>query len=166
MTDANYQRHLKVLGKLARLFDTAGADDTAMKALLATFVDQYATGGAASLPAIEVFPTFTARWAAAITAGAAALKKVAQDAATAYLRSDDFVNDMTVAPSNNTVAAVLAALQTQMNAANDNKKFTTKSSTGLVNFFDSLLAAPGTWNTIADASADYKDSVYVVDAIV
>ena len=72
--------------------------------------------------------------------------------------------------STNSVVAVLTALATEMGAAVDNKTLTTKDTTGLVNFFDAILAAngavAGTWNTEADATADYQDSVYVVAAVV
>jgi hypothetical protein len=36
----------------------------------------------------------------------------------------------------------------------------------LVNFFDTLSGTTGTWNTVTDASADYKDSVLCVGTLV
>lgn len=166
MTDANYIRHFKVLGKLAKLYDTAAADSTTLETLLTTFVDQYATGTIASFPAVQLFPRYTTQWISAITAGPTALQSVAKNAAAAYLTSTDFTNDLTTEPTANTALAVLVALATEMGAGVDNKTLTTKASTGLVNFFDAIRGTAGSWNTAADGSADYKDSVYVVSTVV
>lgn len=166
MTDANYIRHFKVLGKLAKLYDDAGANDTAMRTLLATFVDQYAEGTSASLSAINIFPTYTRQWANAIGSSPASLQAIAVAAAGAYLISADFTADLTTTPSATTPAAVLIALATDMGAGVDDKTLSTEATSGLVNFFDAVQGAEGTWNTEDDATADYKDSVYVVSAVV
>lgn len=166
MTGGNYARHFKVLGKLAKLYDVAAADESTLETLLSTFADQVATGGVASLPAVLQMGTYISRWNSAIDAGATALQRVAQDAAKAYLRSDDFIGDLTTVPDTNSIEDVLAALQTEIGAGVDNVTLGTLAATGLVHFFDSMLAAAGTWNTEADATADYRDAIYVVSAVV
>jgi hypothetical protein len=170
MLDANYQRHLKVLGKLCKLYDDAGADVPEQNALLAAFVDQYADGLTDSLAAIRIFPTFTSQWLSAIQGGPVAFQSIAIQGATAYFIDPNFTNDLTTVPASNSIVDVLTALQTEMSAGHDNKKLTTKTTTGLVNLFDHILenvgSPDGTWNTAADASADYKDSVYVVAGVI
>lgn len=164
MTNDNYIRHFKVLGKLAKLYDIAAADESDLETLLSTFVDQYATGTVASLPAILIFPNHTVAWSQAISAGATALQTVAKNAASAYLIDDDFTGDLTTTPAATTAAAVLTALATEMGAGVDNKTLTTKSSTGLVNFFDAILGSSGSWNT--SGTPTYADGTYVVSTVV
>ena len=167
MTPTNYDKHFKVLGKLCRLYDTGGGDLTAMKTLVSRLYDQLATGELASYDAVVLFGQYTNVFDAAIGGTTYQLRTIVMQISRAYLISAIFRNDLTTVPSSPTDAvAVLAALRTEMSAAVDNKKLTTEVTTGLVNFFRNVLAAGGTWNTAADASADYKDSVYVVDTIV
>lgn len=166
MDNANYIRHFKVLGKLCKLYDLASTQSSAQNSLLAAFVDQYADGTDASLPAVLLFPSYTSAWASAISGGPNAMKSLSLSAATQYLVGANFTDDLTTAPAGTSVSAVLAALQTEMGAGEDDKTLATKASSGLVNFFDTILGSSGTWNTETDASADYKDSVYVVSAVV
>ncbi|HEY3325132.1 MAG TPA: hypothetical protein VGP72_32055 [Planctomycetota bacterium] len=166
MDNANYIRHLKVLGKLADLFDKAVAAETDLTDLLEVFVEQYATG-TGSLSDVKKMPVYTNQWAGAITNGPTALRKVAIDAATAHLLDANFQDDLTTKPTNtSSVASVIAAFAIDMSGAKDNVTLTTKSAAGLVNFFDAIAGSSGTWNTAADGSATYKDSVYVVDTLV
>jgi hypothetical protein len=166
MTNNNYIRHFSVLGKLAKLYDLAIDGGGDFEDLLAAFVDQYADGTVLTLPAVKLFPTYQAQIVGAIANGTDALESIAKSAAMAYLIDPTFTGGLTTTPAAATASAVLAALQTEMGAGVDNKTLTTKASTGLVNFFDAILGSPGTWNTEADETADYKDSVYCVIPVV
>ncbi|MBI4719473.1 MAG: hypothetical protein HY763_16885 [Planctomycetes bacterium] len=142
MTPTNYDKHFKVLGKLCRIYDTGGPDTTAMQALVSTLYDQVATGTQASYNAVILLSQYAVGFAASIAKSGDGIKTDAVNAAKRYLIDALFLNDLTTVPANpSDVPAVLAALRTEMGAG-------------------------GTWNTAADASADYKDSVYVVDAVV
>ena len=162
MLAANYVEHCKVLGKLCRLWDDASADAEAMKLLISRLIDQYADGELATWDTLQLLNPYTASLASGVNNGAAALKALAQTMAAAYLTSAIFRGDLTTTPDNiSSATSVLEALQTEMGAGVDNVTFTTKSSTGLVNFFD-LFEPTGAWNTAADGEADYPDSTYVV----
>ena len=162
MDAANYEEHLKVFGKLALLNDDASADAAAMKLLISRLIDQYADGEVATWPTLQLLNPYTPSLYTAVNNGAEALKTLAQNMAAAYLTSAIFRDDLTTTPENiSSATSVLEALQTEMGAGVDNVTFTTKSSTGIVNFFD-LFEPTGAWNTAADETADYKDSVYVV----
>lgn len=168
MTDANYIRHFSVLGKLAYLYDTAGANSTALQALLAVFADQIADGTATTLPAVKLFQSAIIQWDAALgtTQALTTLQTIATTAAASYLVNLTFTAGLTTTPAGASVAEVLAALQTEMGAGVDDKTLSTETTTGLVNFLDTVLGSEGTWNTEDDATADYKDSVYCVASLV
>jgi hypothetical protein len=164
MTNANYQRHLKILGKLAYLFDAASSDVADMGALLAAFVDQYADATLSSLDAIRIFPNYTPRWQSAINVGPTALQALAKDAANAYLTDAAFIDTLGAEPASTTALAVLT--QFAADTVTDSKTLTTKASTGIVNFLDEVAGDDLGWNTAADESATYKDSVYCVASVV
>lgn len=167
MLDADYQKHFKVIGKLCRLWDQAGADVDASKLLISRLFDQVATGELPSYDALLLVNTYTSSLDSGVANGAAALKTVAETITAAYLTSQVFLPDLTTAPGNSSSPqSVLEALQTDMGAGEDDKTLTTSASTGLVNFFDTVWSPTGSWNTEADGTADYKDSVYVVGTIV
>lgn len=170
MINENYIRHLSVLGKLAYIYDQAVAGVEAENTLLSTFVDQYADGTKTTVPAVILFPQYTAQLNQTTINGAATRKSIALAAAAAYLINPTFTAGLTTTPTATTAVAVLTALQTEMGAGEDDKTLTTLDTTGLVNFFNAILVAnggeAGTWNTEADESADYKDSVYVVATLV
>jgi hypothetical protein len=172
MTDGNYQKHCKVLGKYCRLYDTAGTNETAMKALEAITIDQVADGLAASLPACEALAGKLPAWKTAISAGPSALKAVAIQLAAQYLQLDLFCSTLVghAATAGSAVTTILTAFQDEMSASHDNKTLGTKTTSGLVNFFDAVAVdaggSAGTWNTESDATADYRDAIYVVDTAV
>lgn len=169
MLDANYIKHFKVLGKLARLYDDAAAasDVAALKTLAMRLFDQAATGESPSYDAVLVLSAFMSPLDLSINAVTNNVRATVKTMAAAYLVHSLFRADLTTTPASaNDAASVLAALRTDMSAGVDNKKLTTEAATGLVNFFKNVMAAGGSWNSIADASADYKDSVYVVTAVV
>lgn len=166
MLDANYIKVFKILGKLCYGYDLAAAEYTNLDNILATLQDQVATGNSAE-NAIALL--FGQRYTQIASARDGSGASIFQHAASDFLTSSYFTGKLVHnTPAANTAAAVLAALQLEMSSAggNDDKTLSTLASTGLVHFFNSLLAAPGTWNTEADATADYKDSVYVVLAVV
>ncbi len=166
MLDANYIRHFKTLGKFCKLFDIAGANESEVLTLMATTYDQIADGTPESSDGVDIASQYRSRYKSGISNGATAQQTLAKNMASAYLISDSFVDNLTTQPTSRTAADVLAALQTEMGAGVDDKTLTTKAATGLVNFFDSMLAAPGTWNTEAGPTADYDDSVYVVTPVI
>lgn len=167
MLDADYQKHLKVLGKLCRIWDQGEADENASKLLISRLFDQVATGELPSYDAVQLVNAYTTTLDSGVTNGPTALKTAAENITAAYLTDALFRDDLTTTPDNPSNAqSVLEALQTEMGAGEDNKTLTDTASTGFVNFFDTVWSPTGSWNTEADGTADYKDSVYVVDAIV
>ena len=167
MTPTNYDKHFKVLGKLCRIHDVGGGDISALQLLESRLFDQVATGESASLDAVLLMAGFANGLHSAVTATTQNVRSTVKTIAGAYLTAALFRNDLTTVPSDPTSpASVLGALRTDMGAGVDNKKLTNETTSGFVNFFKNVMGAGGTWNTAADASADYKDSVYVVDAIV
>ena len=166
MTDGNYIKVFTILGKLCYAFDLATVQFGEVDDILATIQDQVATGSPDSNPVITTLRQTFASMEAARDNGAAFLKTVAKTGASNFMVSDYFFNKLVTVPASRSAAAVLAALQTEMSAGVDDKKLTTLASTGLVNFFNAILGSAGTWNTAADASANYKDSVYVVEAVI
>jgi hypothetical protein len=164
MLDANYIKHFKALGKMCKMYDDAVADETAAKTLRATMYDQIADGTDASAWAVDIISSYRSRINNAISNGPTQIQGVMISLASAYLVNDGFVDDLTTQPASRTAANVLAALQTEMGAGVDDKTLKTKSSTGLVNFFDAILGEAGVWNT--DNAPDYDDSVYVVSAVI
>lgn len=167
MTDAQYQKHFKVLGKLARLWDDGGLDVSTMQLLAARFLDQIATGEAGSYATTLLLNPYTVNLDNSIKVGVNAVQSIAKQMSEAYLKSSIFIDDLATVPANATLPIkVLEALQTEMSAGVDNKTLTDLAATGFVNFFNSVWAPTLTWNTAADVTADYKDSVYVVTTIV
>jgi len=164
MTDANYIRHLKVLGKYCKIYDDADADATAQGVLIATTSDQIATGLAIDTPAVAMHGPYISSLTAAVSSGPTALKALAVQLAGQYLSLNLFYTSLTTVPTSTTAVAALVALQTEMGAGVDNKTLTTEGSTGLVNFFDTILGSEGTWNTAGPG--DYPDATYVVSAVV
>ena len=164
MTGANFIRHFKVLGKLCKLYDDAAASESALETLLATTADQVATGTTAGATAVRIFARYYTQYENAIANGPEAMQALAISIATAYMTSDDFCNDLTTTPASRSIANVIAALETEMGAGVSNKTLSTETTSGLVNFFDTLKGSEGTWNTAG--SPDYPDSTYVVSAVV
>jgi hypothetical protein len=164
MTDANYQRFFKVLGKLAYLYDTATAENTALATLLATTADQVATGLSVDNPAVLMLAQNLGALSVALVNGPQAIQSQAIAIASAYLELPLFKAALTTVPTANTAAAILIALATEMTSVSTTKTLTTKSATGLVNFFDTIAGSSGSWNTAAPG--DYPDATYCVSAIV
>jgi hypothetical protein len=163
MLDANYQKHLKILGKLCQMWDSASASSTAEQLLAARFFDQVATGEAGSWVNLQLFAPYTGQIQSAILSGALAIKAMAEQLAGYYLVSAEFRGDLTNTPTSPTSAqSVLEALIAEMTA--DSKTLTTAAATGLVNFFETVWAPSGSFPQ--SGSPSYADGTYVVVTIV
>ena len=152
MLDANYLKHLKVLGKLCYIYDTASASVVTMETAVARFFDQVATGEAStSWPALQVFNPYTAQFASAVASGPTAIRQWAVQCAGYYLASTAFTADLVTARTSNTVAASLVAWIADMD--DDSKTLTTANWAPTGDFPQS-------------ESPTYADSTYVVATIV
>ena len=162
MTDANYLKHLKVLGKLCKLYDDAVASVAAQDTLRATTIDQASTGLSADLPASDIIAAVQSSWSAAILAGETALQALALSTARSYLLSSYFRSDLTNTPASVTITAVLDAWILDFTA--NSKTLTTESSACFINFFDALYGSETTFP--GSGSPTYADGTYVVSAVV
>ncbi len=162
MDNARYVAHLKIIGKLAYLYDVASASFSDLSDLRATTMDQAATGDAADLPGSDIIARYMPPYDTAINAGPAVLQSLAVTVATAYLRSSYFTSDLDNTPAGATVAAVITAFEAD--ATSDAKTFTTLSATGLINFFDTVKGSAT--GLAGNGSPSYADATYVTGAIV
>lgn len=167
MTDANYQKHFKVIGKMTLLYDYPGEAEATLELYASALYDQTWTGAQPSYDAGILLNPYAASLATAIASAvnATTARKDALIAmCRAYIQNSVFCDDLTTTPTANTAAACCTALQFDLVA--DNKTMTTEAATGMVNFLDTACSPTGGpsggWNTEADVTADYKDSVYVV----
>lgn len=162
MTNDNYARHLKVLGKLVFVYDTASAEATNHETYLATTFDQVATGSSVDNDAVALLAGHIAAWRLAITEGATSIKARMKSIVDSYLRSSLFRSDfVTGAPTAAMTAAQVAVLfDAEMTA--DSKTFTTAGATGLAHFFNTEYST-----TMPDAgSPTYADGTYCVSTVV
>lgn len=173
MTNANYDRFFKILGKLCTTYDNAGTSLTTQNLQRYRFVEQIAKSDqeVTDLAAIDLLTQYLPTWKAAVASGVTTLQSLMVQMAGALFTSSDFTAAIiTVAgkaalTSTSSAPNVIAALAVEMAAAQDNKKLSTLAATGLVNFMNQVAGSAQAWNTIIDASADYKDSVYVIITI-
>ena len=168
MLNANYVRHLTILGKLCNLYDSAGTTIAELETLIENTVEQDAKDATGAWSNIRTQLPYVQQAQGAVNSGVVNLQAIAIQAALAYLVDANFYDDLTTVPSpKGNAAASLAALQTDMSAGVDNKTLTTLASTGLVNFFNECLAAQGqgvgTWNT--SNAPTYADGTYVVSTV-
>ncbi|HEY3322074.1 MAG TPA: hypothetical protein VGP72_16525 [Planctomycetota bacterium] len=160
MTNGNWQKHLKNLGKFCFLNDNAAASVATLNQLRAATLDQLSDDLITSLPLVDSFTSQqNAAFAQAIDSGPTALQNVAKNSAINYLTNAAFIADLTNKPANPvTAATAIAALVAEMTA--DVVTFTTKSGTGICNFLDMIS---GTTNAFPQASpGTYPDATYVV----
>ena len=167
MTDANYIKHMKVIGKLAYCWDQAGDTLATMEAYIAALFDQVFTGAGASYDAGLLLAGFHGSLDQAINAGASGettRKAMLAHVCSQYLVNALFTNDLTTTPTASTATAACEALQFDLVA--DSKTLTDVAATGIVNFLETAFAPisgpTGGWETEADATADYKDTVYCI----
>ena len=166
MTSGNYERHFKVLGKLAYMYDIAGSATSAENTVLATTADQIATGNPIDNPSVLLFSSFTNSIQSTINSGPTVLQNLAKQIAGLYVQQSLFTSGLTTVPSGNSPAAILTALATEMTSV-DSVTLTTLASTGLVNFFDAVMGSAGSWNTTgAGTPPTYADATYCVSAVV
>lgn len=164
MLDANYEKHLKVLGKLCYAYDQAVADLAGQELTAERFFDQVATGASGSWQNLLLASGFAPAWAAAMTNGSEAIKTLMSRLAGYYLTSAEFRDDFVVeAPADPTSAqSVLVALIAELDA--DSKTLTTAAATGLVHFFETEWAPTGDF--LQSESPSYADATYVVQTVV
>lgn len=170
MTNGNYDRFCEILGKLCYVFDNSAALVAAQQLTQYRTLEQatQADQETADLPEVLILANYQASWSSAIQSGPVQLQNLMKTIATKMLTSDDFIAALTTVPASSSINNVLNAWATDMGAGIDNKTFTNVASTGLVNFFNQLLTggASVTWHTAVDASASFKDSVFVVNTII
>lgn len=170
MTDANYQKHFKVIGKLALLYDYVGEVEATLEGYVAALYDQLWTGAQASYDAgvlLSGSAEALARTVVQAAGGTTSRKSQLAAMLRAYMTSAAFRDDVTIAPTDiNDAADVAEALQFEME--DDAKTLGTEGSTGMVNFMETACVpvnGPSVgWTTESDATADYKDATYVVEA--
>lgn len=163
MTDANYVRHFSVLGKLAKLYDDANANEATQKTLIAVTADQMANSLSTGLANFITMTTYIQQFYSALTAGETTRKEIAINAGRAYLKDSYFYGGLTATPTDLTSpAAILIAFAADM--VTNSKTISTETTSGLVNFFDALSGTEGTYPT--SGSPTYDDATYVVETIV
>ncbi len=160
MTDADYLRHLKFLGKLCYGFDNSASSISALTTLQATTMDQVADAALSSLPEVRLLCDYMGIWTSKLSS-ADGIRQMMLDIAEALLTSADFIASLTNQPATNTIQAVLDAWKADFTA--NTKTLTTAGSTGLIHFLDQLgdVAA---WPS--SGSPTYADGTYVVSAVV
>ena len=170
MTDGNYQAICKVLGKYAYAYDQAGTGATAQTTTLVNSVDQSASQLDASLDV--AVGNHASQMQSTIANGATSQQALQISTAKAALQSAWFTGKLVtnIPAAGAGVATIIGCLQLEMAAAADNKTLGTAAATGLVHFLAAVLVsvngAAGLWNTEADATADYRDAIYCVSAVV
>lgn len=170
MTDANYQKHFKVIGKLTYLYDTAVTTLATLEGYVSALYDQIWTGAQASYEAGRLLSEYAQQMDRAINdqvSGTTLRQTMAQKMLKAYIKSSLFTGDLENTPSDaSREKAICEAFQQDL--VDNSKTMSTETTTGMVNFMDEACGPTGGpsvgWNTEADATADYKDSVYVVEA--
>jgi hypothetical protein len=171
MISGNYAKHLKILGKLCYMWDTAVAvlandADTLSDRQTedAALYDQAATADPVDLASTELIASYVQSLSATRSAGSTARKALIETMTAAYLTSPYFYGDLVgnVPDAPSSAKSVLEALIEEM--TDDTKTFTTASSTGLVHFFETVWSPTGTFPQ--SGSPTHADATYVVVAIV
>lgn len=170
MTNANYDRFFKFLGKLAYMYDNAGASVTAQNNARYRTVEQVAKSDQEyiDLPEVDLLANYIASWKAAVAGGATQLQALMVTIGQALVTSTDFTGSIITAPgiaaltNSSSANNVITALAAEMTS--DAKTITTVSTTGLANFLNKVATA--TIATPQSGAASYTDAVYVVVTIV
>ena len=169
MTDAKWQKHMKALGKLVRLWDLAAAQVSALKYTASAFVDQIATAAAdtdgTSWPVINAMSPYVGSLNSAFAAGPSAIQSVAAAMAQAYITN--FVPaDMTTQPSvAGSITSIITAMITEATSVSNTQTFTASGSTGFLHFIATVFAGyTGSFPT--SGSPSLPDATYCVDAVV
>ena len=162
MTDPNYLKHLKILGKIVRMYDVGGFSLPTTQTLLARLMDQAATGESDTLSAVLLLSNQAGAINQALSVSQALRAKI-KEVAEIYFLDAFFRNDVVTAISNPaSLSVVLQAWQADFTA--NSKTLTTEAATGFVNFFKNVLSSGGSWPQ--SGSPSYPDATYVVDAVV
>lgn len=160
MTNGDYARHLKFLGKLCYGFDNSAASISALTTLQATIMDQVADAALTSLPEVRLLCDYMGVWTSKLSS-ADGIRQTMLDIATALLTSADFISGLTTTPATHDIQDVLDAWKADFTA--NSKTLTTAGSTGLINFLDQL-GDVSAWPS--SGSPSYADGTYVVSAVV
>ena len=163
-----YAQHFAALGKMCKGYDDAAAGVAAQETLEATAQDQLATGVAADNGLIEALQALPSQLKSARVNGAEALQATWLAAAQRYVVQARFYTLLKNHPAAYTPLAVMTALALEMSSGsgNDNLTLGTLTTTGLVHFFNLIAGDTLTWNTKSDSTADYRDAIYVVSAVI
>ena len=170
MTNDNYIRHLKVLGKLVFVYDEASAQVDEHRDYLAVTCDQIATGLAIDNDALTALAANLPSWNLAISSGPESLKVRMTTLLEAYIKTAMFCDTIveTTVNANQSATVILQALAVEMDT--DTKTLTEQSylDHGLAAFFESEYASQTTWETPfpIDSPGSYPDETYVVGTIV
>ena len=161
MTSANHLRFAKIVGKLAYMYDTAGASVATLQDIQYGMMEEFtnSTDRDANLPEVQILAASFAQITSAITNGPTALQAVIVALAKKIFTDDDFVGTLTTVPANSSIGAVLTAWATEMTSV-DNVTFTTLGSTGIVHFLNTVGSATFSWHT--SGSPTYHDGTYAV----
>ncbi len=160
MTDADYLRHIKFLGKLCYGFDNSAASISALTTLQATTMDQVADAALSSLPEVRLLCDYMGIWTSKLSS-ADGIRQMMLDIATALLTSADFIASLATAPATNTIQAVLDAWKADFTL--NSKTLTTAGSTGLIHFLGQL-GSVSAWPSASPGT--HPDATYVVSAVV
>lgn len=170
MTNANYDRFFKFLGKLAYMYDNAGSSVTTQNQARYRTVEQAAKSDQeyVDLPEVDLLAGYVGSWKAAVSSGASQLQTLMVQIGQALVTSSDFTAAIITAgglaalTNKSNAGVVITALAAEMTA--DSKTITTVGSTGLANFLNQV--AGSTVATPQSGSPSYPDGTYVVLTIV
>jgi hypothetical protein len=162
MQNADYTKHMKNLGKLIYGYDQ-GYDPTNVLAVnLARTADQWATGNVEDQDYVNVY---SAR-VNGMTSKLYSYPEGCLSEARAYLQTPAFKATLTNIPANDTVQAIIDAWVDDSVA--DSKTFTTKSTTGFINFMDQVYGSELSESTFPfpeSGSPTYPDGTYCTNTV-
>lgn len=147
MLNTEYQRFLKLFGKLCYAYDNATM--TTLTQQLSRTWEQIgqASQEFENQPMMVTFSPYVSQWNNIITTNSNAMQGLALNAAIAELVSIDFTNKIITGPgltaltNTSNVVIVLQALAAEMTS--DGVTLSTAGTTGLVNFFNHVSALRG-----------------------
>ena len=163
MTNDNWIRHLKVIGKLAFMHDTAGTNVTAENLAIATTADQIATALVIDNPTVELFGQNVASLLNAVTSGSSRIQEICVTLAAQYMALPLFTSSMTTVSTSLSAADLVTALITEMGLTTT-AWLTPTAATGIANFLNIVSGSVQTWPS--SGTHQYEDSVYAISEVV
>lgn len=162
MTDPNYIKHFRNIGKFAFIWDYCNEWPTNQNLYLARLADQIATGEPEDNALVSMIGLQFPGWLAAINIGPTTLQARIRQAFNAYLLNPAFQADIeTELTASGKADLVLIDFQNELIA--DTKTLSVKGTTGIVNFLEAMYAPIDPWPT--DADPDYPDGTYVTATV-